>query len=279
MKALEDTDTAPELTPTGSVATVASVSRALRILRCFSPGRTALGVSEIARMLQMHKSTTYRLLITLEREQFLYQVEPGRFALSYTVLELATAVTNSGGVREVVLEQLRELVAKTGETAHLAVLDAGEVLYLEKVEGTWSLRMPSAVGRKVPLNCTALGKVLLSGMAPEELNDVARSTRWVPATEHTVTDPNKLMSIARRVRQDGFAVDREEIELGLLCIAAPIRDDAGKICASISISGPLSRVDPNLPSYVEDVKAAADAVSKRLGARASSLRDVAFGQP
>jgi IclR family KDG regulon transcriptional repressor len=275
MNSLEDTPN--ELTATDNVATVASVSRALRILRCFSPGRTTLGVSEIARMLQMHKSTTYRLLVTLEREQFLYQVEPGRYALSYTVLELATAVTNSGGVREIVLEQLGRLVAQTGETAHLAVLDDGEVLYLEKVEGTWSLRMPSAVGRKVPLNCTALGKVLLSGMEPEELDDVARSRRWSAATEHTVTDPKKLMSIARRVRKDGFAIDREEIELGLLCIAAPIRDDVGQICAGLSISGPLSRVDPNLSAYVEHVIAAADAVSKRLGARARGLREVAFG--
>jgi DNA-binding IclR family transcriptional regulator len=276
MKALEDTST--ELTPTDNVATVASVSRALRILRCFSPERTALGVSEIARVLQMHKSTTYRLLVTLEREQFLYQVEPGRYALSYTVLELATAVSNSGGVRAVVLEQLGQLVAQTGETAHLAVLDDGEVLYLEKVEGTWSLRMPSAVGRKVPLNCTALGKVLLSGMAPDELDDAVRSRRWVAVTDNTVTDPKKLGSIARRVQKDGFAIDREEIELGLLCIAAPIRDDVGEVCAGISVSGPLSRIDPNLSSYVENVKAAADAISNRLGAQARSLREVAFGQ-
>jgi IclR family KDG regulon transcriptional repressor len=276
MKTLDDTAT--EVTPTDNVATVASVSRALAILRCFTPSRTVLGVSEVARMLEMHKSTTYRLLVTLEREQFLYQVEPGRYALSYTVLELATAVSGSGGIREVVLEQLGELVAQTGETAHLAVLDDGEVLYLEKVEGTWSLRMPSAVGRKVPINCTALGKVLLSGLAPDKLKEAARSRKWEAVTPHTVTDPKKLESIARRVGEEGFAVDREEIELGLLCIAAPIRDDVGEICAGISISGPISRIDPHLPTYVSHVKAAADAISSRLGAQARTLREVAFGQ-
>lgn len=276
MNALEDTSA--ELTAADNVATVASVSRALRILRCFTPTRTALGVSEIARLLQMHKSTTYRLLVTLERENFLYQVDPGRYALSYTVLELASAVSDSGGVRAVVLEQLGELVAQTGETAHLAVLDDGEVLYLEKVEGTWSLRMPSAVGRKVPVNCTALGKVLLSGMAPDELEEAVRSRRWAPATQHTVTDPDELARVARRVREDGYAIDREEIELGLLCIAAPIRDDAGEIRAGISISGPMSRLEPNLSSYVENVRAAADAISSRLGAQARGLREVGFGQ-
>lgn len=266
-------------TTTENVATVASVSRALRILRCFSPSKSALGVSEIAQMLQMHKSTAYRLLVTLEREHFVYQVEPARYALSYTVLELATAVANSGGVRQIILEQLAALVAETGETAHLAVLDDGEVLYLEKVEGTWSLRMPSAVGRRVPLNCTALGKVLLSGMSPEKLEEVVGSTRWHAATENTVTNPTELIDIARRVREDGFALDREEIEQGLLCIAAPIHDDTGEICAGISISGPLSRIEPHLAAYVTGVKTAAKAVSDRLGPRAHSLREVAFGQP
>jgi DNA-binding IclR family transcriptional regulator len=129
----------------------------------------------------------------------------------------------------------------------------------------------------MPLNCTALGKVLLAGMPPAMLQEVVRTTPWAAATANTVTDPTELVRIANQARHDGFAIDCEEVELGLLCIAAPVRDDAGEVCAGISISGPLSRLEPSLASYVEAVRAAADAVSERLGARARSLPEVAFG--
>ncbi len=257
------------------VATVASVSRALQILKCFSLETPELGVTEISRRLNFNKSTTYRLLTTLEREEFLYQVEGGRYALSFTVLEIAAGIEAADGVREVILESLRRLVDRTGETAHLAVLDAGEVLYVEKVEGTWSLRMPSAVGRRVPLNCTGLGKVLLAGLPPEEAERVVRSRIWESRTRFTITDSDQLMSEINLVRDQGFALDREEIEEGLLCIATPIRDDHGVTCAGISIAAPASRIAPKLEEEIQAVVESGAWLSQRLGPLARRLREAA----
>jgi IclR family KDG regulon transcriptional repressor len=258
------------------VATVAAASRALKVLRCFSTETPVLGASAIGRSLQMHKSTVHRLLVTLEREGFVYQVEPGRYALSYAILELASAVISSGGAREIVLEHLGQLVKECGETAHFAVMDSGQVLYLEKVEGTWALRMPSAVGRRVPLNCTALGKVLLGGLPDDEQERIAHSVRWKASTSNTLVIPADIVAAARTARSDGYAIDREEIEFGLVCIAAPVVDHTGQICGGISISGPTTRMDERLDELVRHVRAAAELISSRLGPRARTLSGASF---
>jgi IclR family KDG regulon transcriptional repressor len=252
---------------------IASVSRALRVLRCFSVDTPELGVSEIARTLGIHKSTVHRLLATLEHEGFLRQVEGGRYMLAIAVLELAAGVIAWESIRETVLGSLRELAERTGETAHLAVLDAGEVLYVEKVEGKWSLRMPSSVGKRLPLNCTALGKVFLAGLYRDESHRIIHGRKWRALTPNTLTDPQLIEAEVDSIRAQGYAIDREEVEEGLACIAAPITDDRGITSAALSISAPSSRVLARLEESIRAVQETSAGLSRLLGADARRLRE------
>ena len=252
---------------------VESVRRALRILRCFSLETAELGVSDIARQLGMHKSTVYRLLGTMEAEGFVHQIDTGRYVLGWRLFELGGAVKGWSSTRTVVTRHLASLVAATSETAHLAVFDEGSVLYIEKVESTRPLRMPSAVGKRVPAHCTALGKVFLANLAPQEsLSAIRRPlARYTPKT---IVDPDRLREELETVRVEGYAVDREEMEEGLMCLAAPICDDRGAVAAAISISGPSSRIEPRLAAHVESIRAASSALSAELGAAARALGDL-----
>jgi IclR family KDG regulon transcriptional repressor len=269
---IEDTDLA---TTSRSVVAppVEAVRRALRILRCFSVDRPELGISDIARELGMHKSTVHRLLNTLELEGFIHRVDGSRYALSWTLFELGSAVPAWQGIRSSVLRSLEALADATGETAHLSVLEGGQVLYVEKVESANQLRMPSAVGRLVPVHCTALGKVLLAGLGDDEATRLVRKLPLSRFTPNTITDPATVMGEVREVRETGFAVDREEIEEGLMCIAAPVVDETDFTCAAISIAGPASRILARFDEKVTAVKSTAASLSRDLGPHARSLKE------
>lgn len=258
-----------------SAPTIGAVSRALRVLRCFSVDTPELGVSEIARRTELHKSTVHRLLATLESEGFIRQTSEGRYTLSLLLLELSAGVVAWEGVRETVLSALQQLTERTGETAHLAVMDAGEVLYIEKVEGTWSLRMPSSVGKRLPLNCTALGKVFLAGLDRAEGHRIIHGRQWEARTPKTLTRPDELEAEISTVREQGFALDQEEIEEGLVCIAAPVVDDRGRTSAAVSISAPASRTLAHLDERIEAVQETCRALSLALGPNARRLREAA----
>lgn len=253
---------------------VESVRRALRILSCFEPGRSELGITDVARELQMHKSTVHRLLATLQAEGFVYQVDGGRYALTWKVLQLAAAMSAHRGLRQGVLRVLEPLVAQTGETAHLAVLDRDRVLYVEKVESRHQLRMPSAVGRHVPLHSTALGKALATGLDGATLKRILYQGPLARFTEATITDPEQVLAEVASVQAKGFALDNEEIEQGLTCVAAPVVALAGETCGAISIAGPTSRVAPRIDAHVAAVREACDALVRLLGPDVVELRSL-----
>lgn len=259
---------------------VESVRRALRVLRCFGLERPELGVTEIARQLGMHKSTVHRLLTTLQEEGFVHQVDGSRYRLGWRLFELGVSVPAWQAIRQPVLRALESLVHQTGETAHLAILDEGEVLYVEKVEAMRSLRMPSAVGRRVPVHCTALGKVLMAGLEDHALLPLIYSAPLQAFTKNTITDPERLRAEIADVRRDGHAVDHEEIEDGLMCVGGPVVDDAGTACAAVSISGPSSRILSRLRDHADAVKNACASLSKELGGNARWLSEMSSaGQP
>lgn len=253
---------------------VESVRRALRVLRCFDVEHRRLGVSDIARELTMHKSTVHRLLAALESEGFVRQFDDRRYTLGWIVFELGAALKIPERVREVVLGELEALVVATGETAHLAILDEGEVLYIEKVESPYNLRMPSAVGRRVPLHCTALGKVLAAGLDPITMSRHMHTRPLEAFTLQTMTNPCDVQQEIKRVREQGFALDREEIEEGLMCVAAPVVDENGVTCAAVSIAGPTSRMSRNLDSHTMAVQTACQNISRQLGNSTAELNTV-----
>lgn len=253
------------------VQLVESVRRAVSILRCFSVELPEWGIAELSRRLRMNKSTVFRLLATLEHDGMVQQIEPGRYVIGFALNEVGSAALGGQSMRIAINEVLQGLVKLTGETAHLAVMENVDVLYIEKHESPRALKMPSAVGRRVPLNCTSLGKVLLAGMPDEQLRRVVFGTRWQALTPYSITDPDALMAEVEQVRRQGYATDREEIEEGLMCIAGPLVDDTGRTCAGVSIAGPSSRVGASLDAYARDVRDACQTLSTRLGSNARRL--------
>lgn len=250
---------------------VESVRRALRILGCFTPDRAEIGVSDLARLLALHKSTVHRLLATLEAEGFVRQLDDGRYTLSWKLFDLTSRFPVSERLQRLVFDALSDLARTTGETAHLGVLDHDHVLYVEKVEGSWALRMPSAVGLRLPVHCTALGKVLLAGLSRDEIEQLLGVRALEPRTPRTLTDRAALHAAVEHARVSHYAIDREEIEDGLLCIAAPVRDDRGVTCAAISIAGPVPRMSSHLDATIDLIRATARSLSENLGADARRL--------
>jgi DNA-binding IclR family transcriptional regulator len=243
---------------------VESVTRALRILGCFDFEHGELGVSEIARMLGLHKSTVHRLLGTLVAEDYMRRSQNGMYSLSWKMLELG-AVTRKHYRLHEAIEALTTLVEGTGETAHLATLDRGDVLYLEKVESVRALRMPSAVGDRAPTHCTALGKALLAGRSDAEVRKLLEPHCPLQRnTPDTLTTIDEVIGALGDVRKTGYAVDNGELEEGLTCIAAGITID-GVTTAAVSVSGPTSRL--GVREVAAEVQRCAARLSAQFGRR------------
>lgn len=243
---------------------VQSVDRALSILEGIARVGVA-GVTEIAGELGVHKSTAFRLVATLEAHGLVEQTaERGKYRLGVGILRLAGATTARLDVVQEARSVCRKLAAETGETVNIAVLSEHAALYLDQVAGSSALQSHNWVGQRIPLHATSNGKVLLSGVAPEELDDFLGA---LPAyTELTITRKSKLRKELDHAREVGHAVAVDELEVGLTAAAAPIRNAHGDVIASMSVSGPTLRLDrERVDEVVEQLVVAADEVSYRLG--------------
>jgi DNA-binding IclR family transcriptional regulator len=243
------------------------VDRVADILEAFLWLGPELGVSELARAIGLTKATAHRLLSSLRNRELVAQ-DPitRRYRLGMRLWELGTIARSSIDWLAQAKPELESLAAEVGETAHLAVLDDDQVLYVDKVESSRSLRMPSQVGRRLPAHCTGVGKALIAFLPDERLAQLIEHRGLQAFTPRSIVDPDRLRAELASVRKAGYATDNEEIEDGLRCIAAPVRDHSGTVIAALSIAGPSSRL-PNrdLPARAARVTAAAAAISARLG--------------
>lgn len=221
---------------------IQSVQRAAAILRAFGPGTPELGVGELSRTLDLHKSTVSRLLSTLEREGLVERVAPGeKFRLGFEFARLAGLVTHFGDVRMAARDILDQLAEESHETVHLAIIDGSQVMNVEQVSGAHLVRDTNWVGRRTPLHCVANGKVLLAFQTEVFIRQVL--SRPLPRfTARTITDKSELEIELGRIRKRGYAIARGEIEEGLNAVAAPIRDSSAQVVAAISVSGPSYRL-------------------------------------
>lgn len=245
-------------------ASVQSVDRALTILSILARLGEA-GVTEIAGALGVHKSTAFRLVATLEAHGMVEQHdERGKYRLGVGLLRLAGATTARLDLVQEARPVCRALAAASGETVNLAVLSEDAALYLDQVAGASALQSHNWVGQHIPLHATSNGKVLLSGLPEEEVARRVPSLRSY--TAHTVTTRAALRRDLDRVREDGYAVATDELELGLTAIAAPIRNAHGDVVASLSVSGPTFRLgEDRVKELVPVVQDAAAEISRRLG--------------
>jgi DNA-binding IclR family transcriptional regulator len=250
--------------PEPTTTSVQSVDRALTILELLAREGEA-GVTEIAADLGVHKSTAFRLLATLEAHRLVEQDgERGRYRLGVGNLRLAGATTARLDLVTEARPVCRQLAADTGETVNITVRSETSALYLDQVVGNSAVQSHNWVGQHIPLHATSNGKVLLSELTDAELKDAVRGLPRV--TDRTVTSRPKLKAELAEVRELGYAVAIDELEVGLTAAAAPIRSAHGDIVASMSISGPTYRLnEEKLATAIPALVAAATEVSHRLG--------------
>jgi DNA-binding IclR family transcriptional regulator len=243
---------------------VQSVDRALSILEVLARIGEA-GVTDIGAELDVHKSTAFRLLTTLEAHRLVEQAgERGKYRLGTGVLRLAAATTARLDLVQEARTVCRHLAAETGETVNMAVLSGSSALYVDQVAGSVAVQSHNWVGQHIPLHATSNGKVLLSGLDRSSQEELLGS---LPAyTERTVTKKAALRAELADVRDRGYALAVDELEVGLTAVAAPIRNAHGDVIASISVSGQTFRMPADrLDEIVAHVVEAAREVSYRLG--------------
>ena len=247
-----------------------SVDRALTILELLAAdGR--LGVSEIAALLDVHKSTASRLLATLEAHGLAEQLpDRGRYQLGLGVLRLAGATRSRLDVVQESRPVTAELAARVGETVNVVILSGRETLYLDQVAGTSALQIHNWVGKRNPMHATANGRVLLAHISDAERDSIlAAATEpdggLTRLTDATLASREAVLTDLEQIREHGYAVARDELEVGLTAVAAPVRGTSGEVVASLSVSGPTFRIEDRLQPLVREVVGAAAAVSRRMG--------------
>jgi len=249
-----------------SVSTVQSVDRAVTILEILARSGE-VGVTELAKELGVHKSTAFRLVSALERRRLVEQhVGRGKYRLGTGILRLAGATTSRLDLVQESRLVSRALAQRTGETVNIAVLTDGAALYMDQVAGSSALQPHNWVGQRIPLHATSNGKVLLSALEQAEITKQVGTLRGY--TTNTLTTMAALNRELAQIRERGYAIAVDELEIGLTAVAAPVHDIHGAIVASLSISGPTFRLDARrLPQLAEAVVVAAAEVSGRLGWR------------
>lgn len=246
---------------------VKSVSRALDIITLVSMKKGGLGVTEIAKQIDINKSSVYRILSTLVQYGYIEQDgETGKYKLGYKFLEISSKLLESIDLRAEARPFLQELENETNEVIHLVVYDQGEVVYIEKLEGNETLRMHSKVGKRAPMHCTSVGKAILAHLPSSVVLDILERKGMPVHTDKTITEKEEFLKELSQVRQKGFALDLEENEYGITCIAVPIFDHLGKVIAAVSISGPTMRMTDDRMNTLKSIMVkTGKAVSARLG--------------
>lgn len=223
---------------TGSVQ---SVDRALALLEALAQAETPLGVGDVAERTGLPQGTAHRLLHSLQVRGYVRRDASRKYALGTAVLRLGDAAQRS--LARSARPYLTQLVEASGETANLAVLEGDDVVYVAQVSSPHTLRMFAEVGRHVPPHSTAVGKVLLAALPRARAIALLRRTGLARRTPATITDLALFERELDRVREQGWAADEEEQELGVRCVAVPVLGTGDQVVAAISLSGPAERFD------------------------------------
>ncbi len=250
----------------GNFGRVQSIERAVKVLNCFSDRNSELKLTEIAEHLDINKSTLHGIITTMKDAGLIDQnKENQKYRLGLKLVELGSLVLKNIDIREVAKPVLLALCEEVNETIHLGVLEGKEIIYIDKVESNQSLRMFTTIGTRYHAYCTAIGKSILAYKPLEVLeNHIPRTPE--KHTAHTKNDPREILEELRLVRERGYALDLEENVIGLNCVGAPIFNHENKVEYSISVSGPVDRMDDERMAMLSlKMKDAALEISKRIG--------------
>jgi DNA-binding IclR family transcriptional regulator len=242
-----------------------SLRKGLEVMDCFTRQKS-WSLAELAAELGQSKPTVFRILHTIEEFGYLQKdPETGRYSLAMRFHTLGSAAIRHEQLRWQALPPLQDLARETGETVHVGILYDSEAICVQAVDGTRLIRMHAFVGKRTPAHASALGKVLLAHLPDAELD--AFISRGLPRfTPHTITEPAALREALHQARAQGWALDDEEMEIGLRCLGAPVTDHAGRPCACVAVSAPAARMDPErIAALTPLVKTTAARISRMLG--------------
>lgn len=256
--------------------TIRSLERASEILNCFTLSEPEKTLKQLADESGLHKSTVFRIMETLESVKWVRRdPKNGAYRLGFGIFEIGARAVSGIDFYNASLPHLERLVKVTEQSAHLVINDQGEALYLNKVEAPGSIiTQPSQIGLRFPMHCTAVGKVLLSYMDEAQVDKIITEKGLRKFTNNTNSNKDELVKEIYNIRQQGYAIDNEEIQPGLRCVAAPIKDYTNKVIAAISVSGLISNMsDEAIPILIEEVVNTAEKISSDLGCRAYQVNE------
>lgn len=253
--------------PTYEKYRVKVLEKAFRIMALFDDKGKTLSVKDISEQLVYNKSSTLRIVRNLEEFAYLQRVSGTQmYKLGFGIYNLGQLAESYADLRKAAQPFLERLCEECGETIHLAVMQNNQALYVDKTESkTRALRIISAVGTSLPCHCSAVGKVLLSALSERQLEKVIEEWGLAQFTHKTITEKEALVGELESIHRLGYAVDDEEIEYGLKCVAAPIMDGQQKVVAAVSVSGPKERVEHNFDQILSQVIKNAAGISVALG--------------
>lgn len=246
---------------------LSSVKNALRILNSFSLDEPEKKVTELATSLGIGKSTVSRLLATLASESFVQKdPETQKYRLGLSILHLNTVVISNLEIYRESLPILQKLVSNIEETAHIAVMEETDVVYLNRVECNHPVQILSYVGRRNPVQFTSSGKVILAYQDKKVINDfIEKGLQKYSA--NAITNPVDFLDTLKTIKEQGYAISIEEILEGVASIAVPIRDYTGKVVYAVTVIGPVHRLNPYNITIINKIKNAAAEISESLGYR------------
>jgi IclR family pca regulon transcriptional regulator len=250
-----------------------SLERGLAILGCFTPKRPVLGIADIADELGMSRSTTHRYVITLVALGYLEQGASRKYRLGLRVTDLGMSALNSTGLREHAHPYLEELRQRSSYTTSLGVLDGNEILYVDRVRsyrrGQNKIDLDLHAGSRLPIYCTAIGKLLLAYLPDPEQRDLLAQLKLTKRAPNTITSKKALREELEDIQTAGFAVNDQELTAELYAIAAPVRNEARETVAAVNLAAHSSMI--SLEELVDALGphliSTADRISARLGYR------------
>lgn len=224
--------------------TIKSIDKALNLLEFLSKNGDEIGIAKISEKLNMGLSTVHRILNTLKSRGYVIQNQKTtKYRLGIKLFELGCEVQSTKSLIKTIRPYLRELSKMTNETANLAILEDKEVIYLDTIESSEILRTGIHQGTRLPAHCTALGKILLAFLPQVDFDSLYKNSEsLVSITTNSISSFDELIDELKKIKEQGYAIDREEFKIGINCISCPIFDKDKKFVAAISITGPATRL-------------------------------------
>lgn len=253
---------------------VLTVGKIAQVLDLFSAERPEWGVSEAAKELGLPKSSVSELMSSLEAQRLLCRTAKRKYRLGWRLFELSQTLLDTTEFFTEARRVMEDLVGTWKETVHLAVLDGAQAVYVEKLQPRPAVKISvSRTGTRLPAHCSGVGKVLLAHQDWGKISGLLLKGGLPALTPNTITDLDALKAELYRVRERGYAVDDEEVSIGLCCAAAPIHDAGGHVMAAVSLSVPAYRFHEEQSKYIAAILEAAGQISGGVGLGANGRRD------